>query len=139
MSHVCEIHGKPTHKMKLQEIATVVREWCLFQTYDVCPRNVSQKLLVKYWAAFSSHSAVGNRANNWYLRWLYKLPIICIKVKKTSLSLFYFFPSNFKMTSTVITRFGKELVFDDGALLGRILKSDMSPENDQFKQVLNQP
>ena len=43
------------------------------------------------------------------------------------------------MTSTVITRFGKELVFDDGALLGRILKSDMSPENDQFKQVLNQP
>ena len=32
--------------MKLQEIETIVEEICLFQTYEVCPKNVSQELLV---------------------------------------------------------------------------------------------
>lgn len=32
--------------MKLQEIETIVVEICLFQTYEVCPKNVSQELLV---------------------------------------------------------------------------------------------
>ena len=32
--------------MKLQEIETIVEEWYLFQTYEVCPKNVSQELLV---------------------------------------------------------------------------------------------
>ena len=32
--------------MKLQEIETIVEERCLFQTYEVCPKNVSQELLV---------------------------------------------------------------------------------------------
>ena len=32
--------------MKLQEIEAIVEEWCLFQTYEVCSKNVSQELLV---------------------------------------------------------------------------------------------
>ena len=32
--------------MKLQEIETIIEERCLFQTYEVCPKNVSQELLV---------------------------------------------------------------------------------------------
>ena len=32
--------------MKLQEIETIVEERCLFQMYEVCPKNVSQELLV---------------------------------------------------------------------------------------------
>ena len=32
--------------MKLQEIETIVEEICLFQTYEVCPKSVSQELLV---------------------------------------------------------------------------------------------
>ena len=32
--------------MKLLEIETIVEERCLFQMYEVCPKNVSQELLV---------------------------------------------------------------------------------------------